>query len=775
MNLTQRLDVSPDGRGPVRRTPVPAADAVRASVNNLWANQSRQLQPACATLLNNLVKEELLTANGASEFLRFHADHLQEFSTTEKLARALVAAGLLTKYQLERVLAGSFHGLVLGNYRVLDRLGGGSVGVVFLGEHMLLKRRVAIKVLPTEEGFPQSVLDRFYGEMRVLAQLDHPHIVAAYDAGTLPPADKGTQTWHYLVMELLEGDLENYVYDHGTLPIPQACEWMRQAASGLQQAHDHHLIHRDLKPSNLLRNEQNQVKLVDFGLAREFHSNRTEPRCLLGSIEFMAPEQSVDPTSVRAAADIYGLGATLFWMITGHTPYPREQNVADALRRLQTEAPRRLRDFMPDATEELDALISQMLERDPDKRPESARAVMHALARFANPDAPRWEIDPLDGVFAESGAAPVRNDTRSHVLIVDDEATVRKLARAVIEPMGCVCYEAEEGLMAMDILNEKPIDLLLLDLNLPSVHGYDICVALREHPPRPHLKIVIMTGFSGPDERANALEYGADDFIPKPIVLPHLAAQVQHHLRMKSAQDRLDQLARHLMTVNGQLEHSLQTRDRDVRRAEDALLFAMAKMAEIREGETSSHLRRLQQFCVCLAEKLRYEPAWTGVVDSKFLENLERCVPLHDIGKIGLPDTLAQNTGSLKDDDRRIMETHAVIGADLIDTIGKEYGQSLDFLSVARAIVRHHHERWDGKGYPDRLCGEDIPAAARIFTVADVYDSLRRQRPHRPPLSHAQASRVIMFESPGLFDPAVQRAFASCQDEFLRIFESVGA
>src|SRR5262249_6516090 len=225
---------------------------------------------------------------------------------------------------VEWIVAGGVHGLVLGSCRVLERLGGGSVGLVFLGEHLLLKRKVAIKVLPTDDDCPQSVLDRFYGEMRVLAELNHPHIVAAYDAGVLYPVEQKQQTLHYLVMELLETDLEQYVYDNGMVPLPQACEWMRQVASGLQQAHDHHLIHRDLKPSNLLVDSNNQIRIVDFGLAREFHSNRTEPRALLGSIEFMSPEQSIDPTAVRAAADLHGLGATLFWLVSGQTPYPRE-------------------------------------------------------------------------------------------------------------------------------------------------------------------------------------------------------------------------------------------------------------------------------------------------------------------------------------------------------------------------------------------------------------------------------------------------------------------
>jgi len=133
--------------------------------------------------------------------------------------------------------------------------------------------------------------------------------------------------------------------------------------------------------------------------------------------------------------------------------------------------------------------------------------------------------------------------------------------------MGCTCHDAGDGLTALDLINDHPIDLLLIDMNLREMNGYDVCSALRAHPPRPHLKVVVMSGYGGPDERAAALEHGADDFLPKPLALPQLAAAVQHHLRLKAAQDRVDQLARHLMTANTQLEHSLQTRDRDVRQA----------------------------------------------------------------------------------------------------------------------------------------------------------------------------------------------------------------
>lgn len=770
MATTTRADARGDSRNIVHRTLGAPADAVRQVMSQLWSGQSRHLPAACLNFFQQLVRHQILTKEAINGFVQFHAERLSDFSTPEKLGRVMVAAGLLTPYQVQRILNGQIHGLVLGNYRVLDQLGDGSVGVVFLGEHLLLKRKVAIKVLPCDDEFPPAVLERFHGEMRVLAHLNHPHIVTAYDAGVVPAPEPGKQTLHYLVMELMESNLETYVYDHGLLPIAQGCEWIRQAASGLQQAHDHHLIHRDLKPSNLLRDEHNQVKIVDFGLAREFHSNRTEPRCLLGSIEFMAPEQSLDPTSVRAAADIYGLGATLFWLISGHTPYPREDDIKAALRRLQFEEPRRLHQVMAGAPPELDDLLARMLDRNPDKRPESARSVMQMLTRFAVPASAHWDSAVLD--LATDSSEANKPEAPANVLIVDDDPGIVAVLRSIIEPMGCICHDAEDGFAAVDQINALPIDLVLLDLNLPSVHGYDVCQALREHPPRPNLKIVVISGTGGPDERAVALQNGADDFIQKPFAVPQVVAQIQHQLRRKVAQDRVDSLARDLLTVNKQLEHSLNARSGDVRRAEDALLFAMARMEELREGGTTGHLLRLPKYAVCLAQKLASEPGWTGLVDSAFLENLDRCLPLHDIGKVALPDAIVLKAGPLTEVERRKMEDHTRIGADLLDSIGKEYGQSLEFLAVARAIVRHHHERWDGNGYPDNLAGEDIPAAARIAALVDTYDSMRRARPHRPALSHAQAVRAILFESPGVFDPTVLRAFGASQDEFHRIFEA---
>jgi response regulator RpfG family c-di-GMP phosphodiesterase/serine/threonine protein kinase len=733
--------------------------------------------------LDRLLQLNLLSTSSAEDFLSRNSAQLSAYTGEEVLGRALVQSGLLTGYQVDRVRAGTTHGLVLGNHRILERLGSGSMGVVFLAEHALMKRRVAIKVLPVDEDCPPQLLERFYNEMRILAELHHPNIVLAIDAGQLAPAGPQMPGLVYLAMELVPGgDLEQYVSANGSVDVVQACTWVYQAACGLQEAHDHHLIHRDVKPSNLLLSKDRQVKLVDFGLAHQFSSRITNPLAMLGTVGYMAPEQSMDPSLVDGRADIYGLGATLFWLLTGETPYPAARTAAQALRRLQSSRPRRLRALRPDISEELEALVDRLLDRDPAQRPEHPFAVMNALLPFAAPFVGKNQLaELLDESPATSGPdqAPARTSQGQlprpckRVLIVDDDASLRKLTRNVLEPLGCACDEAETGADALTAFAKSPYDLLLLDLNLPDMDGYEICRRLRERPAQEHFKIVIVSGRGDHDELAESLPRGADDYVPKPFGCLELRARVEHALLLKEAQDRAEFLAKQISLTNRQLKNSLEARTRDVREAQDALLFAMAKMAESRDGETAGHLRRLQRYCRRLAECVAQQPSWVGVINSAFLDQLERCVPLHDIGKIALPEHILLKPGKLDAGERRLMEAHALIGDQILEALGQEHGTSLDFLTMAGAIVRHHHERYDGTGYPDGLVGDAIPPAARLVALADVYDALRRERSHKPALCHAEARRIVLEGSSGHFDPALVQAFTLCEAEFERIYRDI--
>jgi len=221
------------------------------------------------------------------------------------------------------------------------------------------------------------------------------------------------------------------------------------------------------------------------------------------------------------------------------------------------------------------------------------------------------------------------------------------------------------------------------------------------------------------------------------------------------------------------MEQSQRARTADLREAHNALLFAMAKIAESRDGETPGHLLRMQRYTRVLALEAAKSAPWQGLVDERFLGQLERCVPLHDIGKIGLPDEILLKPATLTAAERILVETHPLIGDRILEALSKEYGTSLDFLGTARVIVRHHHERYDGKGYPDRLAGDAIPPAARLVAVADVYDALRRMRMYKPAMSHRSAMHLLLERSPGQFDPHLVCALERCQAEFEEIYRDL--
>ncbi|HEX4589760.1 MAG TPA: HD domain-containing phosphohydrolase, partial [Gemmataceae bacterium] len=509
-----------------------------------------------------------------------------------------------------------------------------------------------------------------------------------------------------------------------------------------------------------------------------------DPRALLGSLEFMAPEQSIDPSSVGPAADIYGLGATLFWLLTGHPPFPQQDNVAKALAALQHDRPRRLRQFLPAAPPELDDLIDRMLSREPTKRPAAPVSVMPILARFTTPTALYSETDPaveaaivadadLPASVATDLPAPPPRDTAWRVLIAGGHPDYRKEIRATLETVGCSCGEARTGSEALTAARAEQYGIILVDAGILKPDAATVCRTLRQTPPRPHVKLLVHGAKPAAEMFAEAILNGADDYLAHPLDLTNLAAKVQHAIRVKDAQDRSDRFGQHLLKINHQLQRALRARTADNRRAHDAILFSMAKLAESRDGETAGHLSRLQQYTAALAAQLRDHPNWGSILSDDLRRQLEKSVALHDIGKLALPDAVLLKPGPLTREERQIVESHTTVGTSIVDSINVEFGERFPELGTARAIIRHHHERWDGTGYPDRLAGEAIPPSARLTALADVYDALRRKRPHKPAYSHTRAVECVLKEMAGAFDPAVARAFETCQDRFQRIFLSV--
>jgi response regulator RpfG family c-di-GMP phosphodiesterase len=696
-------------------------------------------------------------------------DQVRRCPGIPQLLALLVQHGLLTDYQADRIEAGKTYGLVLGNYRVLDRLGAGAVGVVFKGEHVDMRRPVAVKVLSLSADQNSRLHQRFRTEIRVVAQLQHPNIVAAVDAGTISAPD--CPTLRYFVMEHVPGqDLDEYVTSNGPLSPVKACDVIHQVAAALAEAHKHDLVHRDIKPSNVRLTPEGQAKLLDFGLARRFNQRLSEPGIVLGTLDFMAPEQTRDAGAVDIRADIYALGGTLFWCLTGKAPFESQGDLVQQVIFRQTQPPPSVRAYRPDLSVNLDAVVKRMMELQPHDRYADPQEVMQALLPFLKPDAREGISAP-----AEVLGSGVSAEKRNHrILIVDDDPGIRKWCRYVLEAKdGPQCDEAANGESALEQIQVGRYDLVLLDVELLGMTGLEVCRQLREKPPAPYLKIVMMSGLATADEMATMLLNGANDYLTKPLSVIQLQSKVKAALCLKDAQDRADQLKSHLLAVNRELEQALSGRNSDLVHARNGLVHALAKLVEFREGESGSHLIRMERYSRCLTEEAAKAPAFAGQIDPNFIELLVCCAPLHDIGKVGMPDHILLKPGELDANERILMQSHTSTGADTLNAIMKQHGSRLTFLQMAADIARHHHERFDGEGYPNRLAGTHIPLAARLITICDVYDALRSKRNYKPAMSHAATIQVMTKVSIGQFDPNLLRVLERCAPRFEQVFREV--
>jgi response regulator RpfG family c-di-GMP phosphodiesterase len=704
-------------------------------------------------------------------------DQLQQSFESGGLLELLVDANLLTKYQAARIRAGKSFGLILGNYRILDRIGAGGMGVVYRAEHVRMRRQVAIKVLSVLGDQDMQLALRFFSEMRTVARLQHPNIVTAIDAGEARPLDPDAAVLYYFVMEFIEGtDLDELVSRAGPMAPVRACDLIYQVASALAEAHKHQLVHRDIKPSNILITTEEQAKLLDFGLARRFQQRLTEPGTVLGTIDYLAPEQARDSSGVDIRADIYALGGTLFWCLAGRTPFPAQPSLTQELALRMTQAPPSIRRLRPDLPGELDSVIARMMALNPDDRYATPEVVMRALLPFLRRDSREHAAAFVAGheqkPVSRAPALPT-SQRPGRVLVIDDECEVRNLCVAALQSDELHCESAAGGAEGLALLAARPFDVVLLDIDMPGMSGLEVVQRLREHPPCLNLKIIMFSGRATPDEMARLLLAGADDFVSKPFSLVQLMARVKAALCQKASQDRADQLNRQLLAANGELERNLSLRDRDLVHVRNALVLSLAKLVEHCDTETGAHLMRVQRYCRCLAEQAAQIPLYAGAIDEKFVHLLECCAPLHDIGKVALPDHILMKPGKLTPEERILMKEHTTIGANTLQEVARQHGTAVVFLQLAIDIARHHHERFDGTGYPDRLAGTAIPLAARLMTLADVYDALRSRRVYKPALSHGAAMQIMLAGSPGQFDPSLLPALEQCAGRMEAIYKEL--
>jgi putative two-component system response regulator len=357
--------------------------------------------------------------------------------------------------------------------------------------------------------------------------------------------------------------------------------------------------------------------------------------------------------------------------------------------------------------------------------------------------------------------------------VVDDESAIRDLCRQLLAAEGAVVETAANGTQGLAMALKGKHDLVLLDVAMPDMTGVDVLQQLRQEGKDPNLKVLMFSGHITPEEMSDMLSRGADDFLTKPFSVSQLIARVQNLLRLKAAQDRAARLNRHLAAANAELERDLADHAGDAEAVRNALVLAVARIIEQREGRGTGHPVRMQRYCRTLAEAAAALPAFEDRIDCPFVDLLECCAPLHDIGRVGLPDHVLLKAGQLTPEERMVMETHTTLGADALHEVTHASGAGQAFLTMAADVARHHHERHDGTGYPDRLAGDAIPLAARLVALADAYDALRCRRLYKPALPHAAAVQILTQNSPGQFDPDVLAVFQQVAGKFETIFKEV--
>jgi len=324
---------------------------------------------------------------------------------------------------------------------------------------------------------------------------------------------------------------------------------------------------------------------------------------------------------------------------------------------------------------------------------------------------------------------------RFRIMVVDDDPITRQMLALTLQSAGFETHCATDGADAVEQMKETPCPLVICDWNMPRMNGLELCEHVRKHSAGGYVYIVMLTSNHSAKERVMGLRAGADDFVVKPFDRAELLARVQ--------------VARRVL--------QLETRE--------ALIFSLAKLAESRDPETGKHLERVRRYSRLLAEQLAAHPDFAGEITTDFLQLIYLTSPLHDIGKVGIPDSILLKPGRLTPAEFGIIQRHPDIGAETLQG-AIELNPDAGFLRMAYDITRYHHEKFDGSGYPCGLAGDDIPLSARLVSLADVYDALTTRRVYKAAMSHEEATHIILESRGGHFDPRVVDAFLQIESEF---------
>lgn len=346
------------------------------------------------------------------------------------------------------------------------------------------------------------------------------------------------------------------------------------------------------------------------------------------------------------------------------------------------------------------------------------------------------------------------SEGKMRILIVDDERQNVKLLEVILHGQGYATEAAVNGQEALEMVAKNPPDLILLDIKMPGLSGLDVAKKLKSDPASNMIPIIMVTSMDDRDTRLNALQLGAEEYLTKPIDRLELWARVRNLLRLKEYSDLL---AWHNQTLDEQVK----VRTRQLRDSYRETILTLTRAAEFRDEDTGTHVRRISHYNAEIARYLG--------MDNEFIDSIFYASPMHDVGKIGVPDHILLKPGSLTPEEWGIMKSHTSLGAEILNAKDSPY------LKMGAEIALTHHEYWNGAGYPNGLKGEEIPLSGRIMSICDQYDALRMMRPYKPALSHETVVGILtrgdgrtLVEH---FDPAIHAAFLGCVDKFCEIYE----
>ncbi|MDX9707450.1 MAG: two-component system response regulator [Azospira sp.] len=355
-----------------------------------------------------------------------------------------------------------------------------------------------------------------------------------------------------------------------------------------------------------------------------------------------------------------------------------------------------------------------------------------------------------------------RETAQETLLIVDDTPENLTVLSEVLQPTWRV-RAANSGRRALQIAAGDPRpDLILLDVMMPEMDGYAVLEHLKEDPRTAEIPVIFVTAMDATEDEEHGLDAGAVDYITKPVRPAIVRARVRTHLELKRAKSLL-------LDENHLLEAEVARRMRQNQIIQEVSIHALARLAETRDPETGNHLRRTQAYVGILADALRDAPRFAPHLEKHAIDLLIRSAPLHDIGKVGIPDHILLKPGRLTPEEMLVMQTHARLGHDAIEQAEHDAEEPVEFLAIAKEIALYHHEKWNGSGYPERLAGDAIPVSARLMALADVFDALTCKRIYKPAMPIDQARAIIESERGQHFDPEIVDAFIHRFDDFSSI------